>query len=66
MAPKTVYEIREQNNFLSQILVTSERPTDQATVKLDYTRNDNTVRKKSLPTTDGSMIEQTIFLSSEF
>ena len=66
MAPKTVYEIREQNKLLSPILVTSKRPTDQATAKLDYTRADNTVGKKSLPTTYGSMIEQTLYVLTEF
>ena len=67
MAPKTVYKIREQNKLLSPIVVTSEpRPTDQATAKLDYTRADNTVGKKSLPTTDGTMIEQTLYVLTEF
>ena len=37
MAPKTVQEIRQQNKLLSPLLVTSERPTNQETVKLDYT-----------------------------
>ena len=66
MAPKTVQEIRQQNKLLSPLLVTSERPTNQETVKLDYTRADQTVGKKTLPTTDGSTLEQTLYVITEF
>ena len=66
MAPRTVQEEREKLKRLSPLLVTTELPESWTEVKLEFTRENGTIGKESLPTTKAESAEHILYCLTEF